>query len=316
MLGFFLVLLAAFFFCFQNVIVRVLFSLQPVFGLMQTGGFVEPTLPNSFLLLVMRTVLVVPLMAVLAPSLYPATWKDIRQLATVEKRRELRFALAGGLFMFLYLALLYLAIGLIPTGIALTLFFTYPVFTALFAWKLFGTRPSALLWGVMGLIFVGSTLTVPQATFSLAHNSALGVALAIASGIVYALYSVNAQKSFEHTHPVPFTWVSFATTLVLSGLSLLVWHGQLNDLPWTPLWIGSLLSGIVTLTGHLLNNIGIRIIGATTASLIASTNPALTVMLAWLAIQETLTGKQLIGVVIVTLSVALLSRNRSLSKAD
>ncbi|MBD0267343.1 MAG: transporter, partial [Cyanobacteria bacterium Co-bin8] len=153
-MGFFLVLLAAFFFCFQNVIVRVLFSLQPVFGLVQTGGFVEPTLPNSFLLLVMRTVLVVPLMAVLAPALYPATWKDIRQLATVEKRRDLGFALAGGLFMFLYLALLYLAIGLIPTGIALTLFFTYPVFTALFAWKLFGSRPSALLWGVMGLIFV------------------------------------------------------------------------------------------------------------------------------------------------------------------
>jgi drug/metabolite transporter (DMT)-like permease len=312
--GFFLVLLAAFFFCFQNVIVRVLFSLQPIFGLVETGGFVEPTLPNSFLLLALRTGLVVPLMAVLAPALYPATWKDIGQMGRAEKRWELGHAIAGGLFMFLYLALLYLAIGLIPTGVALTLFFSYPVFTALLSWRLFGNRPSPFLWGVMGLIFGGSTLTLPQATFSLAHNSALGVALAVGSGGFYALYSVNAQKSFERIHPVPFTWISFATTLVLSGLSLLLWPIPLHDLPWTPLWIGSLLSGIVTLTGHLLNNIGIGLIGATTASMIASTNPALTVVLAWLAIQETLNARQIVGVIIVTLSVALLSRQRHSSQ--
>lgn len=303
-------LLAAVFFCFQNVIVRVLFSSHPVFGLLQTGGFVEPTMANSFLLLAMRTVLVVPLMAVLAPAIYPAMWKDLHQLGRSERRRDLGLAIAGGILMFLYLALLYLAIGLIPTGIALTLFFSYPVFTALFSWRLFGSRPTALLWLVMGLIFVGGVLTLPQGTFSLSQSSLFGVSLALASGVVYALYSVNAQRSFERIHPVPFTWVSFAITLLLSALSLLVWHGHLDGLPWTPLWIGSLLSGLVTLSGHLLNNIGIRIVGATTASMVASTNPALTVVLAWLAIQETLGGRQIVGVLIVTLSVALLSRVR------
>lgn len=293
---------------------RVLFSPHPIFGVFQTGGFVEPTLPNSFLLLALRTVLVVPLLALLAPSIYPDTWRDVRQLGERGKRKELGLAIAGGLLMFLYLALLYLAIGLIPTGIALTLFFSYPVFTALFSWQMFGSGPSPFLWLIMGLIFVGSALTVPQTAFSLAHNSALGVALALVSGVVYALYSVNAQKSFVSIHPVPFTWVSFAITLVLSALSLLVWHGQLQGLPWTALWIGSLLSGLVTLAGHLLNNIGIRVIGATSAAMIASTNPALTVVLAWFAIQETLNGKQIVGVLIVTLSVALLSRNLTLSK--
>lgn len=313
-LGLLLVLLAAFFFCFQNVIVRVLFSAHPVFGVLQTGGFVEPTLPNSFLLLALRTVLVVPLLALLAPAIYPNTWQDIHQLGATNKRRELGLAIAGGLLMFLYLALLYLAIGLIPTGIALTLFFSYPVFTALFSWQIFGSRPSPFLWLIMGLIFVGSALTVPQTAFSLGHNSALGVALALASGVVYALYSVNAQKSFASIHPVPFTWMSFAITLVLSILSLLFWHGDLQGLPWTSLWIGSLLSGLVTLAGHLLNNIGIGIIGATPAAMIASTNPALTVVLAWMAIQETLNSRQILGVLIVTLSVALLSRDRTLSQ--
>jgi drug/metabolite transporter (DMT)-like permease len=57
-----------------------------------------------------------------------------------------------------------------------------------------------------------------------------------------------------------------------------------------------------------MNNFGIRLIGATSASMIGASNPALTVILAWLTIQETLKGLQLVGVVIVTLSVALLSR--------
>jgi drug/metabolite transporter (DMT)-like permease len=80
------------------------------------------------------------------------------------------------------------------------------------------------------------------------------------------------------------------------------------QLAWLPLWIGGLLSAIATFAGHLLNNFGIRLIGATSASMISASNPALTATLAWLTIQETLNGLQLIGVVIVTLSVALLSR--------
>lgn len=292
-----------------------MFGVHPVFGWAELGGFVAPTLPNSFLLMAMRTVLVVPLMAGLAPLLYANHWPEVRALGLPQRRRQLGLAIAGGLLMYLYLALLYLAIGLIPTGVALTLFFSYPVFTALLSWKLFGSRPTAFLWLVMGLIFVGSTLTVPQTAFSLSHHSALGVALAVASGVIYALYTVNAQYSFAHLHPVPFTWISFATTLVFSVLSLLVWHDQLQGLPWAALWVGSLFSAIVTLAGHLLNNIGIRTIGATPAAMIASTNPALTVVLAWLAIQETLKGQQLMGVGIVTLSIVLLSRERRQAKS-
>lgn len=88
---------------------------------------------------------------------------------------------------------------------------------------------------------------------------------------------------------------------------MLVWSTHEAQLPWLALWIGGLLSAIVTFAGHLMNNLGIRQIGATAASMIGASNPALTVLLAWLTIQETLNGLQLIGVAIVTLSVALLS---------
>lgn len=312
MLGFFVVLLSSVFFCFQNVIVRVLFNEQTIFGASRIGGFVTPTLQNSFLLMFMRMLLVVPLMAFLAPKLYPPIWKDIR-LLNKENRLLLLQSVGCGFLMFLYLALLYIAIGIIPTGIAITLFFTYPIFTALFSWRLFGDRPTLLRWSVMVLVVLGSFLTMPQISTTTNSNILIGSIAAIASGITYALYTVIAQKSFEKLHPVPFTWLSFATTLVLSGASLLIWNVHDAQLPWLPLWIGGFLSAIVTFAGHLMNNFGIRLIGATSASMIGASNPALTVVLAWLVIQETLSGLQIAGIFIVTLSVALLSREHSLS---
>ncbi len=312
MLGFLIVLLASTFFCVQNVVVRVLFNEHELFGVLSTGGFVTPTLQNSFLLMFMRTLVVVPLMAALATKLYTPTWKDLRQLKAIAHRHVLWQSVGCGVLMFLYLAMLYVAIGLIPTGIALTLFFTYPVFTAFFSWRIFGDRPSLFRWAVMVVILVGSALTMPPTEAAESSGRWLGIVMGIASGIAYASYTIVAQKSFEHIHPVPFTWVSFATTLLLSTVSLLIWPMPTAQLAWLPLWMGGLLSAVVTFAGHLINNFGIRLIGATSASMIGATNPALTVVLAWFAIQETLNAQQLAGVIVVTLSVALLSQESRL----
>lgn len=314
MLGFALVLLAGIFFCFQNVIVRVLYTPYELFGLLPAGGYVEATLQSSFLLLSMRMVVGVPLMALTSPLIYRPTWKDMALLGRRDRWPDLGLALLGGSLMFLYLALLYLSIGLIPVGIALTLFFTFPVFTALFSWLWFGIRPSRYRVIVMAMILVGSALSAPP-TGSAESISWLGVAMGVGSGVAYAFYTVTAQKSFERFHPFPFTWISFATTLVLSTLLIAIWAGDWRNAAWSALWIGGLLSAIATCVGHVLNNLGIRLIGATTASMLGAVNPALTALLAWIALQEQLSWIQVGGVVLVTLCVALLGREGRPQKA-
>lgn len=309
-LGFILVLLSSVFFCIQNVVVRLLFAEQTLIGVGVTGGFLAPTLHNSFLLLLLRMLLAVPLMSLLTTRLHPTIWQDVRKLSHPSDRRALGHAIAGGLLMFTYLALLYVSIGLIATAIALTLFFTFPIFTALLSWRFLGQRPSALQWGIMGCIMAGSALTIPAEQWTGGGNL-WGVFLGIASGIAYASYTVNAQKSFEVLHPLTYTWLSFALTLLIAALCLAVWPiTNLQDLAWTPIWIWSLISGIVTFAGHMLFNSGIKQIGATLAAMLGSANPALTVVLAWVAIRETLTTAQILGVSVVTASVASLSRGK------
>lgn len=309
-MGYLIIVLAAGFFSLQNLVARVLFNAYPLGGAM-VGGFVEPTLPNSFLLLFMRMLLGVPLMALVLTPLYPNLWPDLQRLQKPNHRRELGLALAGGGLMFLYLGLLYVSIGRIPTGIALTLFFSFPVYTALLSWGWFGHRPTAMRWSIMALILLGSSLTVPLGGEG--SMSWLGVILGLASALAYALYTVVAQKAFETYHPLPFTGISFASTLVLSGLCLLIWPVNLQGLDWAGLWIGALLSALATASGHLLNNLGIRWVGATAAAMVGSANPALTAVLAALALQEHLSWVQSFGVVLVTLSVALLSLRQSTS---
>lgn len=308
MLGFFQVLSAAVFFCAQNLIVRVLFTEQTLLGLWPTGGFVDPTLRDSLLLLWMRMLVVVPLMASLAPRLYPPLWRDVAGLR--RRRAVLVQSLLSGFLMFLYLLLLYIALGLIPTGVALTLFFTYPVFTALMAGYWFGERLTKGRWAIMALILFGSALTLPQSAAG-SEAPGLGSALAVLSGVAYAGYGVLAQKTVAELHPAPFTWLSFLVTLVLSGGTLALWPDPEIALPWIPLWIGGLASALVTFIGHLLNNSGIRLIGASQAAMIGASNPALTCVFAWLILRETLTSVQTAGAALVTLSVILLSRFRA-----
>ncbi|MEO1298147.1 MAG: DMT family transporter, partial [Cyanobacteria bacterium J06636_16] len=131
----------------------------------------------------------------------------------------------------------------------------------------------------------------------------------VAAGIAYALYTVNAQKSFAFIHPVTYTWMSFAVTLLIAALCLLAWPLQeATTLAWGPICVWSLVSGLVTFVGHVLYNSGIQYIGATNAAMVGTANPAFTVVVAWAAIQEMLGIVQLVGVGIVIASVAFLSR--------
>jgi drug/metabolite transporter (DMT)-like permease len=283
--------------------VRVLFSEHLVLGLFLLGGYVKPDLQNSLLLMFMRMLLVVPLMASLAFKLYPSAEKEFRDLFRRDRTDVLLQALGCGVLMFVYIALLYIAIG-----IAMTLFFTYPVFTALLAWRFFGERPTLFRWLVIVIILGGSVLTIPQSSAAYSSDTiTTGIFASIGSGVVYAFYKVLAQKCLEKFHPVPFTWISFTCTLLFSAVSLLFWPLPNTQLDWTPLWIGSIFSGLVSFIGHTFNNVGIRMIGATKASIIGASSPALTALVAWATISETLNLIQSLGIGIVTLGIALLS---------
>ena len=304
-----------------NVCLRILIkSRNPwvIFGLFEVPGVVTPGFGNSLLILLMRLIVVMALMPVLATFLYPSVWKDIRRLFQSGDRALWGKVLGSAFFLFLSQILIYLAIGNIPAGIAITIFFIYPIVTVLGSWILFGARPSTIgflaMFGItIGLILAGLPSFAAQAPGG--GNVEVGVAAALGAGIMFAGYVLLTQMAAGKLHPIPFSLVNFAAIFVFSALSLWVPLSQnfapkIDQNVWPGLIIGGVVLGVLTLFSYLLNNFAIRFAGAALASVIGTLGPAMTGLFGFLIINEKLQPVTILGMAVVTLSVAAMSVER------
>ncbi|MCY6491264.1 MULTISPECIES: EamA family transporter [Leptolyngbya] len=311
-LGLWLVLLSTFALSIHNVIVRITIG-QPIrlFGLFSAGGFIQPTIGNSLLILWMRMLVVVPLMIGIAGFLYPPVWQDLQKVLLKRDRRPLWHIIGSGVFLFLSQVLIYIAIAQIGPGAAVTILFMYPLLTVPLAWWLFNDRPTRLRVVVMGLILLGVILTaIPSLMVAKLGG---GVFFAIFSGAAFALYLILMQLGFRKVHPVPVSVVQFLTVLVCTSvsLSLPLQLGVAVSATGRPgLFIGGLVLGAFTLVGYLSNNFGVRYMGAAQASIIASSGPVLTALLAAVIIRTKLDWVQIAGILLVTIGVTALSFER------
>ncbi|MEB3218008.1 MAG: EamA family transporter [Nostocales cyanobacterium 94392] len=305
-----------------NVAIKVIFEPNSqIFGVFELKQLISPTLGNCFLILMLRMLVVVPLMLVLAPILYPRVWQDLQNLieslkgnrtpANITGKRVLMLSVISGCFLFLSQVMLYIAISQVFTGMAIALLFVYPIVSGLLSWLLFRESPSKFRAFAYGTIVLGIVLVLGGAA-SGTGNLSLGSTTGIIAGISFAFYVILTRICAARLHPVPFTLINFVTMLFLCFIGLMLplptaWSLNINSVNFLELVLSAFILGVLTLCGYLLNNFGIRKLGATRAGLIGSTVPALTVIFAGIIIQETLPLIQVLGVLLVTFGAAAFS---------
>lgn len=318
--GLFLALMSALVLSLFNVCLRILLKTpdtpKVMFGLFEIDGVITPGLGNSLLILLLRMVVVMLLMPFLATFLYPAVWTDIRRFLNSGDSKLIVTVIGSGFFLFLSQVCIYIAIGEIPTGIAITIFFVYPIITVLASWGLFGDRPTLIRIGAMVTILIGGILSLPNFFGGAAGNTEIGVLAALGAGIAFAGYVLLTQIAAGKLHPIPFSLVNFASIFVFCALSLMFLPDNLglevNPDLWNPIIIGGAILGVLTLLSYLLNNFAIRSAGAALASIIGTSGPALTALLAFLIIGEALSLKQISGMGLVIIGVGSMSVERML----
>lgn len=312
--GLWLVLISTIALSIHNVVVRIILGAPSnLFGLFSFGGFIQPSLGNSLLILWTRMLVVVPLMLLGAGVLYPPVWRDIRRLLTDRDRKPLWNVIGSGVFLFLSQVLIYIAIAQIGPGAAVTILFMYPLVTLPLAWWLFGDRPTVLRLGVMLIILLGVIFTAMPNLVRTSSVSAGGVVVAALAGVAFAFYLIFMQLGFKKLHPVPVSLVQFVTILFLSSLSLALPLQLGVAIPpqnRMELLVGGLVLGALTLAGYLTNNFGVRYMGAARASILASSGPVLTAVLAAIILQSQLAQIQVVGILLVTIGVTALSFER------
>ncbi|NEO74302.1 DMT family transporter [Moorena sp. SIO3H5] len=331
-IGVLLALMSCLILSFQNIIIYVIFNQSWLFGLQnaQVGGLVAPGFGNSVLILWLKMLVVVPLMAFVARLLYPSVWRDIRHCAHSGDLPLFGQVVASSFFLFLSQVLIYLSLGLIQPGVAITIFFIYPIVTVILTGLLFGNRthlfPSDLFSPhlsrqhlVRALVIVGvvggALLIALPSILANDPSYALGVLAAAGAGLSFAVYIILTQVSARKLNPIPYSFINFTLILVFSSLSLSFpldqsWRFFVEPTQRLAVYFSCLGLGVITLVSYLVQNFAIRLIGGRPAGIIGSTAPVLTTVLAVGIIQQGLGLQEIIGLFLVTLGVVTLSMEK------
>ena len=319
-IGFLLIVLSAVISSLYNIAIKVIFHEgSQIFGVLEVERLLPPTLGNILLILTLRFMVVVPLMVLLSPILHPRLWQDLESLANSVRgnptsanaatKQILLFSIVSGCFLFLSQVLIYIAIAQVTTGMAIALFFVYPMVSGLLSWFLFRDRPTIFRIGAIAAICCGELLVLGGSSTISTSNTSMGSSTAILSGVAFAAYIILTRVCASKLHPVTFTLINFATMLLLSFICLMLpfWNLVVDPSKMLELVLSAFILGVLTLAGYLLNNVGISKLGGSRAALIGGTIPVLTVIFAGLIIQENLDFVQILGVLLVTFGAAAFS---------
>jgi drug/metabolite transporter (DMT)-like permease len=158
----------------------------------------------------------------------------------------------------------------------------------------------ALALGGVGLVVAGAGAGALEP---------VGAALGMGAALVYTVYVLCSERVAARVRPIVLAALvcTGAAVTLTAGSALL---GQLHPSALTPAGWGSLvgLSVVSTVGAITLFFAGVRRVGPTTASILATVEPLVTVLLAFAAFGETLAIGQLVGGAVVISAIGLVQR--------
>jgi drug/metabolite transporter (DMT)-like permease len=249
-------------------------------------------------------------LAVVAPARLRVTWREVPFLAL--------FGVVGvALTQFLY----YVAIGVMPVGIALVFEMTAPVFIALYVWLVRREKVRSRLWlalllSLSGLVLVAEVWQVGGSLDS------LGVGAALLAALCLAAYYLMGERGTVTRDPVALTCWSFVAAAVFWAVAAPWWAfdaGVLSKrVPMSlgslelPLWV--LVLWIVVLGAVVpfwLSIAALRHLPPTAAGLVATVEPVFASIVAWLWLEQVLSAWQVAGGAVVLTGIVLAQTARA-----
>jgi drug/metabolite transporter (DMT)-like permease len=232
-------------------------------------------------------------------------------------RRELAFLVLFGVTGVAFVQWLYfVAIDHLPVGIALLIQFLAPLFVALFARFVYHERIRRRIWVALVLCIAGLAVVVEIWT-GLAFST-VGITAALAASFALTAYILMAERERRHRDPVSLSFYGFLFAGIFWAVVQPLWkfpwdvlddtvslQGNLDDRT-APVWL--LVTFIVVvgtmITFSLLTG-ALRHIPATRASIVATLEPVLATVIAWLWLDEAFGAAQLLGGAVVLAGIFL-----------
>jgi drug/metabolite transporter (DMT)-like permease len=198
--------------------------------------------------------------------------------------------------------LLNLSLHRMAVGPVILIFYTYPALTAVMAIVLRGERMTKLRLVALALSLVGVSILL---SFPTEGMNAPGVLFALGAALAFAFYNIVAERSARTAHNLIFSGlILVGAGVTISALGLLSGGIDLGLRPsswgWVLLHILLISTATVSLTGAITR------VGATRAAIGNTAEPALAVILAAIVLGERLGPFQLVGGIILIITISLL----------
>jgi drug/metabolite transporter (DMT)-like permease len=234
-------------------------------------------------------------------------WKNL----ALPRGRTLIALIAMGAIGYTGMSLCFFAaLKTVPAGTVSLLLYLYPALVLLLSALLFGEALSRQRLGALLLSSLGMVVTIGGAL----SGSPSGILLGVGSALFYAAYVITGGRVAYRVHPLAATTVVMVAGAISNGLLLLM--SQQLHLPVSASgWLGIiLLAGVSTVVATALFLSGMARVGASRASLLSTSEPLFTLLLAALFLGEALTLTQLLGGTLIIAGVLLAAKEKQARK--
>jgi drug/metabolite transporter (DMT)-like permease len=249
----------------------------------EDGAELVPLLATRFLI---ASVLLVVYHVVTRRSLWPG------------RAMAVKLILLGGLGYAAESALFFMAVERAPAAVVSLVFFTYPMWTALFA---LGARMERYSHRVALSLLLGSAGVAT--IFSVRLESLAGPLFALLSAISLAAYLLVVQVVTARVVPsVAATWISLGAVVAYGSATLV--SGK--SLPADALDEAAAL-GIATSFAFVLLYRAIALIGSARVAVASMLEPVATILLAALLLDEEITIRVALGAILVVAALPVLA---------
>lgn len=240
-------------------------------------------------------------------------WTGVKQpkLLRIDPRDLGFFALYGLIGIGIFYFLLFYSISRTSVATAVTLMYTAPAYVSLLSSYLFGERLTGAKVGALALTFAGVALVSGGYDPAQFRGSLPGILSGLGAGLTYGLYSIFGKKAAAKYHQntvLVYSFVFGAAFLALAGIPSRFWAVSY------PVRVYSILAALgifPTAVAYALYQAGLRRVEASRASIVATVEPVVAALLAYLFLGELLAPIQLLGGLLVLAGVLLIQMSGS-----
>lgn len=211
----------------------------------------------------------------------------------------------SGISLALHFSLWFISLDYLPVGISLALTNSAPIFVVGLTWVLYQEKtPPFQLGGV--LMAVAGAAVLSFETFDNPKIFLNGFLFAFLSAIALAIYLSFAKKGVTEYG----LWNYFGKVNLVAAISLLLWILLIGGTPisTTGLVYGLLLATVPGVMGHAAFQYSMSRVRSAIVSVSTLGEPLLGTIVAWLLLDQALTGAQVFGGLLILTGVYVTSR--------